>query len=66
MIALDASTGKVLWSADASPDHTRPYTITAAPLVAKGKVFIGGGGGEYGVRGVLSAFDAETGKLAWR
>ena len=66
LIALDASTGKVLWTVDASPDHSRPYTITAAPLVAKGKVFIGGGGGEYGVRGVLSAFDAETGKLAWR
>jgi quinohemoprotein ethanol dehydrogenase len=66
LIALDASTGKVLWSVDASPDHSRPYTITAAPLVARGKVFIGGGGGEYGVRGVLSAFDAETGKLAWR
>ena len=66
LIALDASTGKVLWSIDASPDHARPYTITGAPLVAKGKVFIGAGGGEYGVRGVLSAFDAETGKLEWR
>ena len=58
LIALDASTGKTLWSVDASPDRARSYTITAAPLVARGKVFIGGGGGEYGVRGVLSAFDA--------
>jgi quinohemoprotein ethanol dehydrogenase len=66
LIALDASTGKELWTVDASADRTRPYTITAAPLVIRGKVFIGGGGGEYGVRGVLSAFDAETGKLAWR
>ena len=48
------------------PDRARPYTLTAAPLVIRGKVFVGGGGGEYGVRGVLSAFDAETGKLAWR
>ena len=66
LIALDAATGKVLWSTNASPENARPYTITGAPLVAKGKVFIGGGGADYGVRGVLSAFDAETGKLAWR
>jgi quinohemoprotein ethanol dehydrogenase len=66
LIALDAATGKALWTVDTRPDQTRPYTITGAPLVARGKVFIGGGGGEYGVRGVLSAFDAETGKLAWR
>ena len=55
-----------MWSVDASPDHSRPYTITGAPLVAKGKVFIGAGGAEYGVRGEVSAFDAETGKLVWR
>ena len=66
LIALDAATGKALWTVDASPDHTRPYTLTAAPFVARGKVFVGGGGGEYGVRGLISAFDAETGKLAWR
>jgi quinohemoprotein ethanol dehydrogenase len=66
LIALDAATGKVVWSVDTSPDRARPYTITGAPLVVKGKVFIGNGGGEYGVRGVISAFDAETGKLAWR
>jgi quinohemoprotein ethanol dehydrogenase len=66
LYALDAATGKTLWSVDASPDRSRPYTITGAPLVAKGKVFIGAGGGEYGVRGEVSAFDAETGKLVWR
>jgi quinohemoprotein ethanol dehydrogenase len=66
LFALDAATGKEIWSADASPDRSRPYTLTAAPMVAKGKVVVGGGGGEYGVRGVVSAFDAETGKLAWR
>jgi quinohemoprotein ethanol dehydrogenase len=66
LIALDAATGKVLFDADASPDRTRPYTLTGAPLVARGKVIVGGGGGEYGVRGVVSAFDAETGKLEWR
>ncbi len=66
LIALDAATGKVLWSTDTSPDKSRPYTITGAPLVAKGKVFIGNGGGEYGIRGFISAYDADTGKLAWR
>jgi quinohemoprotein ethanol dehydrogenase len=66
LIALDAKTGKVVWSVDASADRTRPYTITGAPLVAKGKVFIGAGGGELGVRGVVSAFDAESGARAWR
>ncbi len=66
LIALDAGTGKVLWTVDASPDRSRPYTITGAPLAVKGKIVIGNGGGEYGVRGAVSAFDAETGKLAWR
>jgi quinohemoprotein ethanol dehydrogenase len=66
LIALDAGSGKVLWSVDTSPDRARPYTLTGAPIVIKGKVFVGGGGGEYGVRGVVSAFDAESGKLAWR
>ena len=66
LIALDAATGKALWTVDASPDRTRPYTITGAPLVAKGKVFIGNGGADFGVRGVISAFDADSGALAWR
>jgi quinohemoprotein ethanol dehydrogenase len=66
LIALDATSGKVLWTVDASPDRARIYTLTAAPFVIKGKVLVGGGGGEYGVRGVVSAFDAEGGKLAWR
>jgi PQQ-dependent dehydrogenase (methanol/ethanol family) len=66
LFALDAASGKLLWSVDTSPDRARPYTLTGAPIVIKGKVFVGGGGGEYGVRGVVSAFDAESGKLAWR
>ena len=44
----------------------QPYTITGAPRIAKGKIIIGNGGAEYGVRGYVSAYDAETGKLAWR
>jgi quinohemoprotein ethanol dehydrogenase len=64
--ALDAATGKLLWETRVSPE-TQPYTITMAPRVIKGgKVIIGVSGGEYGVRGFFSAYDVETGKLAWR
>ena len=47
-------------------DPAQSYTITGAPRVANGKVLIGEGGAEYGVRGYLSAYDADTGKLDWR
>jgi quinohemoprotein ethanol dehydrogenase len=66
LIALDAATGKKLWEKDTIIDHKHSYTITGAPRVAKGKVFIGNGGAEFGVRGYISAYDAETGNLAWR
>ncbi|MFC3713602.1 PQQ-dependent dehydrogenase, methanol/ethanol family [Sphingoaurantiacus capsulatus] len=65
LIALDAKTGKPAWST-VTVDQSQPYTITGAPRIVKGKVVIGNGGGEYGVRGYVSAFDAATGKLAWR
>jgi PQQ-dependent dehydrogenase (methanol/ethanol family) len=65
LIALDAATGKPRWS-QATFDPATPRTITGAPRVVKGKVIIGHGGAEYGVRGYLSAYDAATGKLAWR
>ena len=65
LIALDAGTGKELWSTQTT-DSAWPYTITGAPRVVKGKVLIGNGGAELGVRGYVSAYDAETGKLAWR
>jgi quinohemoprotein ethanol dehydrogenase len=65
LVALDAATGKRVWE-ELTIDRNFPYTITGAPRVAKGKVFIGNGGGEFGVRGYVSAYDAETGKLAWR
>jgi PQQ-dependent dehydrogenase (methanol/ethanol family) len=64
-IALDASNGKELWRAR-SGDIRNGETLTMAPLVVKGKVLVGNSGGEYGVRGWLSAFDAANGKLAWR
>ena len=65
LIALDAKTGKALWST-LTVDPTKPYTITGAPRVVKGKVLIGNGGAELGVRGYLSAYDADTGALVWR
>ncbi len=66
LIALDAATGKVVWEKDTSIDRSKPYTITGAPRVFKGKVIIGNGGAEYGVRGYITAYDAETGAQAWR
>ncbi len=65
LVALDANSGKVAWQTT-TVDQTQPFTITGAPRIAKGKVIIGNGGAEYGVRGYVSAYDAETGKLAWR
>jgi len=65
LIALDAKTGRKRWEV-LTIDRSKPYTITGAPRIVKGKVLIGNGGAEYGVRGYLSAYDAKTGKLAWR
>ena len=65
LVALDAETSKVIWQV-VTVDQNQSYTITGAPRVVKGKVLIGNGGAEYGVRGYLSAYDAETGKMAWR
>ena len=65
LIALDAATGKVKWST-VTFDQKQPYTITGAPRVVKGKVIIGNGGAELGVRGYVTAYDAMTGKKAWR
>ena len=65
LLALNAKTGKLVWEM-LTIDRFSRYTITGAPLAAKGKIFIGNGGAELGVRGYLSAYDAETGKLIWR
>jgi PQQ-dependent dehydrogenase (methanol/ethanol family) len=66
LIALDAKTGKPDWIADTLIDRTRPYVITGAPRVANGKVIIGNGGAELGVRGYVTAYDTATGAQAWR
>jgi PQQ-dependent dehydrogenase (methanol/ethanol family) len=72
MVALDAATGEEVWNIDTVPESlglgemAKQYSITMAPRVAKGKVFIGGSGGEYGARGWLAAYNAETGAEEWR
>lgn len=63
--ALDAKDGRLLWSTRTF-DISAPYTVTGAPRVARGLVVIGNGGAEYGVRGFVSAYDAQTGALRWR
>jgi quinohemoprotein ethanol dehydrogenase len=65
LICLDAATGKPIWEVQTT-DTTKPYTITGAPRIVKGKVLIGNGGGEFGVRGYFGAYDATDGKLLWR
>jgi len=65
LAALDARTGEVLWQVQTT-DPSRPYTITGAPRVADGKVIIGNGGAEFGVRGYVTAYDARTGARVWR
>jgi quinohemoprotein ethanol dehydrogenase len=65
LVALDAATGKEVWSV-VTVDQAKPYTITGAPRVVKGKIIIGNGGADFGVRGYVSAYEHDTGKLAWR
>ena len=65
VIALDAKTGKEKWSTKLW-DPGVGYFMTSAPLIVKGKVIVGTGGGEYGARGFISALDAKTGKILWQ
>jgi alcohol dehydrogenase (cytochrome c) len=65
LVALEAKTGKVVWDKTVD-DYKQGYYLTLAPLVAKGKVLVGMSGGEYGIRGYIAAFDAQTGQEVWR
>jgi len=65
LVAIDAKTGKPLWITKVA-DNKASYSITLAPLIVKDKVVIGVGGGEYGIRGFIAAYDAKTGKEDWR
>ncbi len=64
LVALDAKTGKPLWTTDVA-DPELGYSETMAPTVVNGKVLLGTNGGEYGIRGFVKAFDAKTGKELW-
>jgi PQQ-dependent dehydrogenase (methanol/ethanol family) len=65
LIALDAKTGKQLWSV-VTADQSKAYTITGAPRVFRDKVVIGNSGAELGVRGYVTAYDTATGRQVWR
>ena len=65
LLALDAKTGTVVWDTTVE-DYKQGYYLTLAPLVAKGKIVVGTSGGELGIRGFIAAYDAQTGKEAWK
>jgi alcohol dehydrogenase (cytochrome c) len=65
LIAIDAKSGRPIWTRQIAETRAG-YSITLAPLIVKDKVIIGVGGGEYGIRGFISAYDARTGKEAWK
>jgi quinohemoprotein ethanol dehydrogenase len=65
LIALNAQNGKLVWS-QFTVDTNKPYTITGAPRVVRGKVIVGNGGADYGVRGYVTAYDARSGAKIWR
>jgi alcohol dehydrogenase (cytochrome c) len=65
VVALDAETGNVVWDV-AAAEYDKGYSFTGAPLAVKDKIIVGVSGGEYGIRGFIDAYDAETGRRAWR
>ena len=66
LVAVNATSGAKVWEVNTIVDAERNYSITGAPRAAKGKIFIGNGGAEFGVRGYASAYDSTTGDLVWR
>ena len=65
LVALNNQTGLVEWVVQTTPPG-QDYSITGAPRIANGNVIIGNGGAEYGIRGFVTAYNAETGREAWR
>ncbi len=66
LIALNAGTGKPVWSVRMFEYPSRRYSSTSAPRAARGKIFIGNAGADFGGRGFVSAYDARTGRRVWR
>ncbi len=64
LVALDAKTGSLVWQTQIA-DPELGYSETMAPTAVDGKILIGTNGGEYGIRGFVRAYDADTGKLVW-
>ncbi len=65
LVSIDAKTGKQIWNSEIAP-VAKSYGGTLAPLAVKDKIIVGVSGGEYGIRGLIDAFDAKTGQRAWR
>ena len=65
VLALDSATGRIVWDATMA-DHSVGYAATIAPLAVNDKIVVGVAGGEYGIRGFIDAYDAQTGQRAWR
>ena len=65
LLALDMRTGAIVWDATLE-QYKNGYAATIAPIVAKDKIIVGVAGGEFGIRGFIDAYDAQTGKRAWR
>src|SRR4029453_9475061 len=65
LIAIDATSGHPIWKTEVGSAKSA-YSISLAPLVVKDKVIVGVGGGEYGIRGFIAAYDAATGRELWR
>jgi alcohol dehydrogenase (cytochrome c) len=65
LLALDMRTGAIVWDATLE-QYKNGYAATIAPIIAKDKVIVGVAGGEFGIRGFIDAYDAQTGKRAWR
>jgi alcohol dehydrogenase (cytochrome c) len=65
VLALDAKTGNVVWNVVAT-DYRGGYSFTLAPLAVKNLIVVGISGGEYGIRGFIDAYDANTGERKWR
>jgi alcohol dehydrogenase (cytochrome c) len=65
LVAIDTKSGHALWKSDVA-DSKAGYSLTMAPLAVKDEIIVGVGGGEYGIRGFIAAFDAKTGKQRWK